>query len=174
MARTEQEFTAIAKAYFEYAAWFVAVGHLEFEKWKAHARQVRKDAEEAAIARGENADEIREAKTNALDSLAPDPDHPQEWAAEEVRNIIDGAAGDAWQLVLKLVELVPDDKEVRSFLAAGPVEDFLGSHGDRYIAEVVRLAADLPRFKDLLGGVLQNAMSDELWGKVQSIRAGPS
>ena len=69
---------------------------------------------------------------------------------------------------------MPDDKEVCSFLAAGPVEDFLGSHGDRDIAEVERLAADLPRFKDLLGGVLQNAMSDELWGKVQSIRAGPS
>lgn len=174
MARTEQEFTVIAEAYLGCAAWLVAVGHLEFEEWRARARQVRKDAEEAAIARGANADEIREAKTNALSSLAPDPDYSQECAAEKVRNIIDGAAGDAWQLVLKLVELVPDDREVRSFLAAGPVEDFLSSHGDHYIAEVERPAADLPCLKDLLGGVWQNTMSDGLWGKVRSIRGCPS
>ncbi len=84
---------------------------------------------------------------------------------KRIRNIIDGAAGDAWQLVLKLVELVPDDREVRSFLAAGPAEDFLSSHGDRYIAEVERPAADLPCLKDLLGGVWQNTMSDGLWGE---------
>ena len=170
MAKTEQELTVLVNTYFEWSAWFVTKGHLEFEKWKALARQARKEVEDAAIAGGASAEEVREAKTSALTSLAPMPEHPQEWAAEEVRNIIEGAAGEAWPLILKLVEFVPYDEEVFSFLAAGPVEDFLALHGDQCFAQVEQLTMSCPRFKDLLCGVLQNDMSDELWSKVQSIR----
>jgi hypothetical protein len=173
MPKTEQELTALVRAYFEYSAWFVAEGSHEFEKWKALARQARKEAEEAAIARGANADEIREAKTSALSSFPPFSEHPQEWAADEVRSNIEGAAGDAWQLVLKLVEFVPDNDGVVSLLAAGPIEDFLVFHGNQCFSQVEQLAMNCPRFKHLLGGVWQNDMSEELWNKVQSIRGEP-
>jgi hypothetical protein len=173
MVKTEQELIALVRAYFEYLSWFVAEGSHEFERWKARVRQEALAAEKVAILSGASRAEIEEARRSAVKSLGEPTEHPQEWAVDEVRNIIEGAAGDAWQLVLTLVELVPDNDGVGSSLAAGPIEDFLVLHGSQCFAQVEQLATSCSCFKDLLGGVWQNTMSDELWGKVKSIRGDP-
>ena len=55
-------------------------------------------------------------------------------------------------------------------LAAGPLEDLLADFGRDYIERIETLARKDPKFNELLGGVWKNAMSDEVWDRVQAIR----
>ncbi len=48
MGKTEQELTGIARAYFEYSAWFVAERFSEHRKWTARSRQEALVAERVA------------------------------------------------------------------------------------------------------------------------------
>ena len=61
-------------------------------------------------------------------------------------------------------------ENVISNLAAGPLEDLLGYHGERYINEVEALARKDPKFKELLGGVWQHLMSNAIWERVCKAR----
>ncbi len=60
--------------------------------------------------------------------------------------------------------------KVIEVLAAGPVEDLLTSAGDKYIDEIGLLARQDPKFRDLLGGVWQSSMSNDLWNRFKKIR----
>lgn len=63
------------------------------------------------------------------------------------------------------------DQDVIAPLAAGPLEDLLGAHGDALIDEVEKLSKEHPAFQHALGGVWQNNMSDAVWERILS--AGP-
>jgi len=52
-------------------------------------------------------------------------------------------------------------------LAAGPLEDLLAHNGEDVIDEVERLARIDAEFRKCLTGVWQNAMSHELFARVQ-------
>lgn len=72
-----------------------------------------------------------------------------------------------------IVRLLDEDSamEVMAPLAAGPLEDLLGAHGDALIDQVESFARTHPPFRDALGGLWQNLMSDAIWERVLS--AGP-
>ena len=51
-------------------------------------------------------------------------------------------------------------------LAAGPLESLLSRHGETVIKDIELEAKSNSAFRNLLGGVWQNQMSDELWHRV--------
>jgi len=74
-----------------------------------------------------------------------------------------------WEFILEVYKRELDER-VTSVLAAGPVEDLLVHFGPQYIDRVETLAKEDPNFNYLLGGVWKNAMTDDVWNLVQSVR----
>jgi hypothetical protein len=88
------------------------------------------------------------------------------WAFEAIYDLIIGRP----DLVLRFVDAVMDagpSPLQEGALAAGPLEDLLGSHGEAMIDDIELKARREPRFRRLLTGVWQNAMSDAIWERVQ-------
>jgi hypothetical protein len=56
-------------------------------------------------------------------------------------------------------------------IAAGPLENSLVYHGDKFIDRFEVLAREDQQFRKLLGAVWQNNMSDALWARVKAIAA---
>jgi Family of unknown function (DUF6869) len=74
-----------------------------------------------------------------------------------------------WQFILAAIAHASDDE--LGHIAAGPVEHLLGKHGDRYIDEVERRAESDPKFARMLSGVWKYMMSDEVWARVETLKA---
>ncbi len=78
-----------------------------------------------------------------------------------------------WQFILSALDLAESDGEL-SLIAAGPMEDLLAQNGEKCIDRVEEEAARNPTFAQMLTGVWKNAMTDEVWERVQAIKAsGP-
>lgn len=75
---------------------------------------------------------------------------------------------EAWRTILAIHEL-DHSLPIRSKLAAGPIEDLLSRHGDRWINHVEEEADRSPAFRSTLGGVWQNQMTDPVWERVQKV-----
>lgn len=75
----------------------------------------------------------------------------------------------AWEMILQILATDQTDVTIEN-LAAGPLEDFLVYHGKAYIDRIERQARIDPAFNELLGGVWRNAISPEVWSRVQKIR----
>ena len=94
------------------------------------------------------------------------------WAVEQVLEWSGKSAGDAeklWRFILAAYGREMSDAAMAS-LAAGPLEDLLAHHGPAYIGRVEELARSEPRFNLLLGGVWRNAMTEDVWRRVQAAR----
>ena len=72
-------------------------------------------------------------------------------------------------LVLKSVAVDPANPVFRN-LAAGPLEDLLAAHGSSLIERIETEARRNPTFNLLLGGVWQNTMTPQIWGRIQAAR----
>jgi hypothetical protein len=59
---------------------------------------------------------------------------------------------EAWVMILRLVELSPDDR-VLANIAAGPLEDLLGLHPYVFIDRIEQLARSDATFRRCLSGV---------------------
>lgn len=59
------------------------------------------------------------------------------------------------------------DPHLLSNLAAGPLEDYLVAHGERELSRLERLAKQDPALRQLLGMTWRNAMSEDVWLRVQ-------
>ena len=90
-----------------------------------------------------------------------------EWASNKVFDITYENPEDLWELILAILHRDPPT-EVIEVLAAGPLEDYLVKCGEQVIGQVEEQAAKDKKFKSLLGGVWKNAMSDEVWARVQA------
>lgn len=75
-----------------------------------------------------------------------------------------------WQFILTAVSLAESDTEL-SYIAAGPVEHLLGWHGEDYIGLVEEQAAANPKFARMLTGVWRYRMSEEVWSRVEQLKA---
>jgi hypothetical protein len=74
-----------------------------------------------------------------------------------------------WQFILAAIAHASDEELCH--IAAGPVEHLLGKHGDTYIDEVERRAESDPKFARMLSGVWKYMMSDEVWARVEALKA---
>jgi hypothetical protein len=88
------------------------------------------------------------------------------WAWEVMHEMVHDNPGYAWRLILDILAADHSDR-VMADLSAGPLENLLAQHGAQYIAKVEQQARADPLFARLLGGVWQNAMTDEVWRRVQ-------
>ena len=74
-----------------------------------------------------------------------------------------------WQFILAAVTHASDDE--LGDIAAGPFEHLLGKHGERYIQKVEQRAEADPKFARMLAGVWKQLMTDEVWARVQVLKA---
>lgn len=109
---------------------------------------------------------IKEWITNQEETY-DDDDAELHWTDDHLINLmLRGEIEELWQFVIRTYKKELS-QELISILSAGALEDVLGAKGEEYIGRVELLAANDPKFKYLLGGVWQNAMSDEVWNRVQ-------
>jgi len=75
----------------------------------------------------------------------------------------------AWLFVLEVLK-ADTSNTIMENLSAGPLEDLLAQHGPKLIERVEVEARANPKFAYLLGGVWKNAMSEEIWQRVQKVQ----
>lgn len=63
-----------------------------------------------------------------------------------------------------------DKPEIHGAIAAGPLEDFLGVFGERYLEVFHALALRHRRLREVLDGVWQGAMSKGVWHKIEMLK----
>ncbi len=92
------------------------------------------------------------------------------WAIDQVMDwSLDHEGEQLWQFITVAYKRELPDKAV-GMLAAGPLEDLLAKQGPVFIDRVQELARRDPQFNYLLGGVWRNAMTKEVWQRVQTAR----
>jgi len=92
------------------------------------------------------------------------------WAAEVAMELCwMGPVESLWILILAVLAKDTSD-EVLQLLSAGPLEDLLAKHGNAFIERIELEARQNPQFRDLLGGVWQNSMTDDIWQRVEAAR----
>jgi hypothetical protein len=74
-----------------------------------------------------------------------------------------------WQFILAAIAHASDEE--LGHIAAGPIEHLLGKHGEEYIDEVEQRADADPKFARMLSGVWKYMMTDEIWARVQALKA---
>ena len=91
------------------------------------------------------------------------------WAWDKMYDIVHNEPDLAWELILRIMKA--DNSAIGlANLAAGPLEDLLGLHGDKIIERAEKEAVGDSQFKYLLGGVWKNMMTGEIWDRVQKAR----
>jgi hypothetical protein len=69
-------------------------------------------------------------------------------------------------VIIAVVKLDGSD-HILSNLAAGPLEDLLGAHGNDVIDEIEHLAGQQPAIRKMMKGVWKNNIDDEIWRRLQ-------
>jgi len=90
-----------------------------------------------------------------------------EWASEKMIDLALENPEELWDPILEILKRDPPT-EVIEVLAAGPLEDYIAKLGERVIDRVEVQAAADAKFRNLLGGVWRNSMSDAFWARVQA------
>lgn len=115
-------------------------------------------------------DELVNAWIEHSDSGAVDSDSPTWWAAERVMNWLHEDGHESlWSFILATYQRDISEQVIGN-LAAGPLEDLLTERGEEYIGKIELLARRDPRFNHLLGGVWKNAISEDVWMRVEKAR----
>lgn len=89
------------------------------------------------------------------------------WSFEQVSDLCYESPDQAWAFILA-AWAADQTQAISELLSAGPLEDLLSHHGPYVIDRVESEARQNPSFAFLLGGVWQNAMSAEIWSRVQA------
>jgi hypothetical protein len=90
------------------------------------------------------------------------------WVFDREYDLMEKEPVEIWRLILKVLSLNNSNK-IQEVLSAGPLEDLLAKHGSNMIDRVESEAKSNPLFAQLLGGVWQNSMTDEVWARVQAV-----
>lgn len=90
------------------------------------------------------------------------------WAWERVNELCSKDPEEALAFI-HLVLAQDRSDHIRANLAAGPLEDLLARHPHRMIERIEEEARSNPQFAQLLRGVWQNAIPDDVWRRVQAV-----
>src|SRR5262245_12964715 len=63
-----------------------------------------------------------------------------------------------------------DDPKIHGSLGAGPFEDFLGRHGERYLDVIHSLALEHRRLREVLDCVWQGSMPKRVWHRIEILQ----
>ena len=107
----------------------------------------------------------------AEESDKPTSDYDPKWWAVDAVGLwhLEDEHKALWEFITRVFEKRMSDKAF-GVLAAGALEDLLACFGNLYIDRVEELARKNPRFNYLLGGVWKNAMTDDVWVRVEKAR----
>jgi hypothetical protein len=75
----------------------------------------------------------------------------------------------ALSVIFAIIQLT-DDKKILGGVAAGPLEDFLGVHGETYLDVFRILASQHCRLREVLDGVWQGAMPKNVWHRIEILK----
>jgi len=93
------------------------------------------------------------------------------WSFERLWELVHDDSEAAWNII-QIIRQEESDL-ILSNLAAGPLEDLLVAHGDRFIDRVETLAERDAQFRRLLAATWQNSMPPQLWKRIKAV-AGSS
>jgi tetratricopeptide (TPR) repeat protein len=117
-------------------------------------------------------DERRPDLVRACLAAAEDPSIDDNGAAMAITAVSFVAGLDEqWDLILELIAEAPENDQVLQFIAAGPLESFLGRFDATVINRVETEAARDPKFRRVLSGVWKHGMSDAVWERVRALQA---
>ena len=88
------------------------------------------------------------------------------WAHDRAWYLCDESPNEAWDFILAALAQDCSNTTMEN-LSAGPLEDLLAKHGSLMIERVELQSRQDPQFARLLGGVWRNAMSEDVWRRVQ-------
>jgi len=94
------------------------------------------------------------------------------WAFNSVCDLCQDDPEACW-VIIEAIRQIDSNDAILSNLAAGPMEDLLGMHGDLFIDRIEVAASKDPQMKKLIGAIWQNAIPDNVWNRLKSI-ADPS
>jgi hypothetical protein len=94
-----------------------------------------------------------------------------EWADEsaELYRLIDHDPERALKVIFCAVQLTTEPL-ILANLAAGPLEDFLGRHGERYLDVFHALALRERALREVLDGVWQGSMPKRVWHRIEILK----
>jgi hypothetical protein len=93
------------------------------------------------------------------------------WSLNELWRLIEDDPEKAWAVIHQIRRL-NGTEYILANLAAGPLEDLLGDHGDKFIERVELLSRQDEQFRKMLGAVWQGNMPEAIWVRVRAV-AGP-
>ena len=95
----------------------------------------------------------------------------REWSSDDdaLYGILHREPDHALSVIFAIAQMT-DDQKVLGGLAAGPLEDFLGVHGEAYLEVFHRLALEHRRLRDVLDGVWQGAMPKHVWHRIEMLK----
>ena len=91
------------------------------------------------------------------------------WVCDTEYDLMQDEPEQIWRLILEMLRLNSSDK-IQGVLSAGPLEDLLAKYGESFICKVEAEEKSNPLFAQLLGGVWQNSMSNDIWSRVQAVQ----
>jgi hypothetical protein len=97
--------------------------------------------------------------------------HDKFWSFDRLWELVHDDPEAAWSIIQIIRQ--EGSELILSNLAAGPLEDLLVTHGDRFIDRVETLAEHDAQFRRLLAATWQNSMPPEIWKRIKAV-AGPS
>ena len=94
-----------------------------------------------------------------------------DWTDDDERlySILHSEPDRALSVIFAAIQLT-DDEQILGGLAAGPLEDFLGVHGEAYLDTVHTLALEHRRLREVLDGVWQGSMPNHVWHKIETLK----
>ena len=94
------------------------------------------------------------------------------WAVEAMWDIVEKDPDGAWSILLELIRRADGDRAL-AYIAAGPLENFLVAHGERYLPQVETEAGRNAKFRRALVGVWgENRMSEDLVRRLHALVEG--
>lgn len=89
------------------------------------------------------------------------------WSFDQMWELSHNEPETAWDLILTNLR-TDSSSTTNENLSAGPLEDLLVYHGSQLIGRLESEASTNQPFRHLLGGVWKNAMTDDVWNRVQA------
>lgn len=91
------------------------------------------------------------------------------WVRDRFVDVADRDPERCWELILAVIDL-DDADPVLAALAAGPLEDLLAAHAERFIARIEGRARCDGAFRRMLRHAWRNAVSDPIWARMLAAR----